>query len=105
MVLTGVNSVLNEYPDAIIYPIFIATIKSSGFMVVKFLEQVLMQGLSKPFKVSSHYTKTMMLAACLLVAQSRGLVKMDQEGLYCLMVMVTMMVRVSDTFGILKVSR
>ena len=104
LVLTGVNSVLSEYPEAFIYPVFIATLKSSGFVVVKYLEQVLMHGLNKPFKVASHYTKTMVLAACLLVAQSRGLVKMDQGELFSVMVMVLMIIRMSDTMGILRVS-
>jgi len=104
LVLTGVNSVLSEYPEAFIYPVFIATLKSSGFVVVKYLEQVLMHGLNKPFKVTSHYTKTMVLAACLLVAQSRGLVKMDQGELFSVMVMVLMIIRMSDTMGILRSS-
>jgi len=104
LVLTGVNSVLSEFPEAFIYPVFIATLKSSGFVVVKYLEQVLMHGLNKPFKVTSHYTKTMVLAACLLVAQSRGLVKMDQGELFSVMVMVLMIIRISDTMGILRSS-
>jgi len=104
LVLTGVNSVLSEYPEAFIYPVFIATLKSSGFMVVKYLEQMLMHGLNTPFKVTSHYTKTMVLAACVLVAQSRGLVMMDRGELYAFMVMVLMIIRISDTTGILKSS-
>lgn len=104
LVLTGVNSVLTEYPEAFIYPVFIATLKSSGFMVVKYMEQMLMHGLNKPFKVTSHYTKTMVLAACVLVAQSRGLVTMDQGELYAVMVMVLMVIRIADTMGILKSS-
>lgn len=104
MVLTGVTSVLSEHPEAFIYPVFIATLKSSGFMVVKYLEQMLMHGLNTPFKVTSHYTKTMVLAACVLVAQSRGLVTMDRGELYAFMVMVLMIIRISDTTGILKVS-
>ena len=104
LVLTGVNSVLADHPEAFIYPVFIATLKSSGFMVVKYLEQKLMHGLNKPFKVTSHYTKTMVLAACVLVAQSRGLVTMDQGELYTVMVMLLMVIRIADTMGILRVS-
>lgn len=104
LVLTGVNSVLAERPGACIYPVFIATLKSSGFMVVKYLEQKLMHGLNKPFKVTSHYTKTMVLAASVLVAQSRGLVTMDQGELYTVMVMLLMVIRIADTMGILRVS-
>ena len=103
LVMTGVNSVLTEHPESFIYPVFIATLKSSGFMVVKYLEQVLMRGLNKPFKVASHYTKTMVVAACVFVAQSRGLVKMDQGELYSCMVMGLMIVRISETMGILRV--
>merc|ERR1711911_49260 len=51
-----------------------------------------MHGLNKPFKVTSHYTKTMVLAACVLVAQSRGLVTIDQGELYTIMVMVLMVI-------------
>ena len=103
LVSGGVKAILSDYPDAVIYPIFFATIKSSGFMVIKYIETVLVGSLSQPFTISHHSTKSMMVAASLLVARHRGLLALPHEDLFHIMAAAVLLLRMLDNLGSFKV--
>lgn len=103
LVSGGVKAILSDYPDAVIYPIFFATIKSSGFMVIKYIETVLVGSLSKPFTISHHSTKSMMVAASLLVARHRGLLALPHEDLFHIVAAAVLLLRMLDNLGSFKV--
>ena len=52
---------------------FFATCKSSGFMVIKYLEHLLDQGLVKPFHIPNYPTKTCVLASMAFAADASGI--------------------------------
>ena len=105
LVSGGVKAILSDYPDAVIYPIFFATIKSSGFMVIKYIEAVLVGvgSLSQPFTISHHSTKSMMVAASLLVARHRGLLALPHEDLFHIVSAAVLLLRMLDNLGSFKV--
>ena len=70
-----------------------ATLKSSGFMIVKYCEQILLSGLSKAFVLPHHATKTMVVAACLLTAQQTDVLSVDYNDLFCGLVLFAVIVR------------
>merc|ERR1719245_2877206 len=81
LVLAAVSTALAQYPQAWLYPVVFATLCSSGFMVVKYMEHILLSGLSKPFTIPHHSTKTMFLGACFLLAQNQGLLAVNLTDL------------------------
>jgi len=93
LVSTGVKTILEVHPTSFLYPVVFATLKSSGFMVVKYCEQILLTGLSKAFVLPHHATKTMVVAACLLTAQQLGFLNVDYNDLYCGLVIMAISVR------------
>jgi len=98
LVSTGVKTILVDYPDAFLYPVVFATIKSSGFMIVKYVEHTLVNGLSKPFTVPHHSAKTMFLAACVLTAHHQGFMSgASQESLFVSLVLLTFSFRIFTT--------
>merc|ERR1712083_793561 len=93
LVLSGVKTILEIHPTSFLYPVVFATLKSSGFMIVKYCEQILLTGLSKAFVLPHHATKTMVVAACLLTAQQLDLLSVDYNDLFCGLVLFAVIVR------------
>lgn len=82
----AVTQVAALHPSAFLYSVVIATIKSSGFMLVKFAEHAALHGLTKGFVFPHHSSKTMVVAAALLTAQKQGHLQADWDTLYFLLV-------------------
>lgn len=93
LVASGVKTILEIHPTSFLYPVVFATLKSSGFMIVKYWEQILLTGLSKAFVLPHHATKTMVVAACLLTAQQLDLLSVDYKDLFCGLVLMAVCVR------------
>ena len=94
-----------DFPDAFLYPVLVATVKSSGFMVIKFMEHTLLHGLNKPFTIPHHSAKTMILAASLQVLQQQGTLAINQEHLLVALMVLTFTIRIVTTiFHSFKVS-
>jgi hypothetical protein len=75
----GVAFIKKDHPTGFIYMVFFAIIKSSGFMFLKYIEQALDHGLSKPFVVPNHPSKTCVLASVAFAAQATGLIDLGGE--------------------------
>jgi len=101
LVVSGVNTVMETHPDAFLYPVVFATVKSSGFVLVKYLEQVVLHGWEKgPFVLPHHSTKTMVLAACLLSGQRLGhlpWLATTQASLHTMLVLLAISIRLLTT--------
>jgi len=98
LVSAGVKTILATHPNSFLYPVVFATLKSSGFMVVKYCEQILLTGLSKAFVLPHHATKTMVVAACLLTAQQLKFINIGYNDLFCGLVVVAMIVRLATSW-------
>merc|ERR1712215_487421 len=98
LVSSGVKTILEIHPTSFLYPVVFATLKSSGFMIVKYCEQILLTGLSKAFVLPHHATKTMVVAACLLTAQKLDFLSIEYNDLFCGLVVVTMVVRLATSW-------
>ena len=59
LVSAGVRAALALYPNTFLIPVLVATVKSSGFMLVKYYEHILLHGLDRGFSLPNHATKTM----------------------------------------------
>jgi len=70
--LAGVNAVAKIHPQAFFYMILIGVCKSSGFMVLKYIEHVLESGWVKPFSIPNYPTKTCVLASTAFAIQACG---------------------------------
>jgi len=86
LVAGAVTQVATLHPTAFFYSVVIATIKSSGFMLVKFAEHASLHGLTKAFVIPTHHSKTMVVAAALLTAQKHGHLQADWDTLVFLLV-------------------
>jgi len=98
LVSSGVKTILEIHPTAFLYPVVFATLKSSGFMIIKYCEQILLTGLSKAFVLPHHATKTMVVAACLLTAQKLDLISVDYNDLFCGLVLMTICIRLTTSW-------
>lgn len=98
LVASGVKTILEVHPGFFLYPVVFATLKSSGFMIVKYCEQILLTGLSKAFVLPHHATKTMVVAACLITAQQLEMISVEYNDLYCGLVMITICVRLATSW-------
>ena len=96
--LNAVKTALSEYPDAWLYAVILATLASSGFVVVKYLEHIVLAGLSKPFTIPHHSTKTMFLGACFLVAQIKGVLPLSLNDLFTGLVLSAFVFRITTTY-------
>lgn len=102
-VKNGVSSCLQDYPGSFLVPVVFASLTSSGFMLVKYLEQVLQTG-DFTFKIRHPSSKTMVVAALLLTAQHLGhLPGISPDDLYCCLVLYAVAVRLLTSF-VIKVS-
>ena len=98
LVLNAVRTALAQYPDAWLYAVILATLASSGFVVVKYLEHIVLTGLSKPFTIPHHSTKTMFLGACFLVAQIKGVLPLSLNDLFTGLVLSAFVFRITTTY-------
>jgi len=98
LVLNAVNSALAQFPDAWLYAVILASLSSSGFVVVKYVEHILLTGLKKPFTIPHHSTKTMFLGACFLVAQHQGVLAVNRSDLFTGLVLSAFILRISTTY-------
>ena len=98
LVLNAVNTALAQFPDAWLYAVILASLSSSGFVVVKYVEHILLTGLKKPFTIPHHSTKTMFLGACFLVAQHQGVLAVNRSDLFTGLVLSAFILRISTTY-------
>ena len=98
LVKNSIRTALDQHPDAWLYPVIFATLSSSGFVVVKYVEHILLSGLSKPFTIPHHSTKTMFLGACFLLAQNQGLLAVNLTDLFTAIVLAAFLFRISTTY-------
>jgi len=100
LVVSSVNTVMESHPDCFLYPVVFATVKSSGFVLVKYLEQVVLHGWEKgPFVLPHHSTKTMILSACLLSAHKLGHLPWigKQAELHVILIILAVSIRLITT--------
>jgi len=89
---------LEEQPGTFIYPVALATITSSGLMIVKYVEQLLL-GKDCAFMIKQHATKTMAAAAVILTAEAQGYLQgLSQEELFCALVVAAILLRLLLSF-------
>jgi len=93
LVLQAVKAILTVHPSSIIYPAVFANVKSSGFMIVKYTEHVLVNGLSKPFSIPHHSAKTMFISSLVFIAQVQGIISMPISSLLTITAITTMIFR------------
>eukprot|EP00092_Neocalanus_flemingeri_P024460 GFUD01026524.1.p1 GENE.GFUD01026524.1~~GFUD01026524.1.p1 ORF type:complete len:261 (+),score=81.83 GFUD01026524.1:287-1069(+) len=98
LVASGVKTILEIHPTSFLYPVVFATLKSSGFMIIKYCEQLFMTGLSRAFVLPHHATKTMVVAACLLTAQQLELLSVGYNDLFCGLVLMAICVRLATSW-------
>lgn len=97
-VRTVVAAALVLHPQAFLYPVVLATLTSSGFMVVKYIEQVMLRG-DLTFTIGHHATKTMAVSAALMTARAQGwLAWVEAEDLYCCLVLMAMALRLVTSY-------
>ena len=92
-----------EHPASLLVPVVLATLASSGFMVVKYVEQVVVQR-DRTFTIRHHATKTMAVAAVLLTLQAHGLVQVEADTIQAAMVLLAITLRLVTSF-VMKVGR
>lgn len=94
LVLSGLQTINDESPGHLFYPVIFALIKSSGFMLVKYAEHVLLHGLNKAFSIPNQASKTMLFAAVVLQVQMvYGLLPLSETDLYCYLVLLAVILR------------
>lgn len=71
--LQGVQIISKTHPHAFLYMTFFAICKSSGFMVIKYIEHLADHGLVKPFVIPNYPTKTCVWASMAFAADACGL--------------------------------
>merc|ERR1719402_2088917 len=86
-----------EHPASLLVPVVLATLASSGFMVVKYVEQVVVQR-DRTFTIRHHATKTMAVAAVLLTLQAHGLVQVEADTIQAAMVLLAITLRLVTSF-------
>ena len=88
---------VTEHPSSLLVPVVLATLASSGFMVVKYVEQVVLQR-DRTFTVRHHATKTMAVAAALLTLQAHGLLEVEADTIQAAMVLLAVTLRLVTSF-------
>ena len=97
-VRANVAAALEEQPGTFIYPVALATLTSSGLMVIKYVEQLLL-GKECAFVIKQHATKTMAAAAVILTAEAQGHFKvLPHEELFCTLIVAAILLRLLVTF-------
>ena len=94
LVISGIATIHAVYPNTFLYPFVFATVKSSGFMLIKYVEALVFDSkLPKGFVVPNHHSKTCMLAAVLFIASDAGYLEVEKKLLFLICVMVTLTLR------------
>ena len=97
LVIAGVNTVHALHPNTVLYPIVVATAKSSGFMFIKYAEAVIFN--AKPpngFAVPNHHSKTCILAAVLFTARSAGYLDVGVKPLLLIHLLIALSLRIAS---------
>lgn len=82
LVRSGVEAIAAKHPGALAYPFVFAVCKSSGFLFLKWAENVLLHSArGRPFAIPNHSTKTCILASAALTLRAAGLVAVDEDFL------------------------
>jgi len=93
-VKANVKAAIEEQPETFLYPVAVATLTSSGLMIVKYVEQLLL-GKDCAFVIKQHATKTMALAAVVLTAVSKGYFQvLPPKELFCILVVTAVLLRI-----------
>jgi len=95
LVSAGVRAALALYPNTFLIPVLVATVKSSGFMLVKYYEHILLHGLDRGFSLPNHATKTMVVAGSVLTAGELGWLAASHSDLFTWLVLLAWTVRLS----------
>jgi len=99
VVRNGVKAMLEEQPQLFLYPVVFASVTANGFMFVKYIEKLLLNGFGHALVIEHHASKTMVFAAILLTAQAHNLIpNIDSEDLFCLLVLGAVFLRLLTTF-------
>merc|ERR1711934_1176632 len=97
-VRSNVITALEEQPGTFFYPVALATLTSSGLMIVKYVEQLL-QKKDCAFVIKQHATKTMAAAAVILTAEVQGNFQaLPHEELFCTLVIAAILLRLLVSF-------
>ena len=67
-------------------------------MVVKYVEHILLAGLSRPFTIPHHSTKTMLFGAAFIVAQKQGVLPVNLSDLFAGLVLSAFAFRITTTY-------
>jgi len=106
LVASGVTTVLGTNPGTFLYPVVFATLKSSGFMFVKYVEQLAEHGVDKvAFVLPHHSTKTMVVSAVILTSHQLDLIPALSQGvafkdLHTYLVIMAVSIRIITTIVI-----
>ena len=97
LVISGIETIHAVYPNTILYPFVFATVKSSGFMFIKYIEG-LVYGKKIPngFVVPNHHSKTCMLAAVLFIASDIGFLEVEKKLLLLLCISIALSLRLAS---------
>ena len=97
LVISGVQTIHAIYPNSVLYPFVFATVKSSGFMFIKYAEALIFNPkLPKGFMVPNHHSKTCILAAVLFIASDVGYLQVDKKTLFLLCVLISLSLRLAS---------
>jgi len=102
LVRSGVLDTAALHPGALLYPAVMGITKSCGFVVIKYLEQLISGFKPSPLAVPNSSTKTILLAAAALAAHASGHLKqVDGEILFAGLSVLAASCRViQSTFGV-----
>ena len=99
LVISAVQTIHALHPNTLLYPIVIATIKSSGLMFIKYVEAILFNvKLPTGFTVPNHTSKTCILAAVLFTARSAGILDVGVKPLLLCHVLLSLSLRIASMF-------
>lgn len=96
LVIAAIQTIHAVYPNTILYPFVFATVKSSGFMFIKYAEAIIFTNKSNGFVVPNHHSKTCILAAILFIASDIGYLEVDKKPLLLLCVLIALSLRIAS---------
>ena len=99
LVYTGVKTILDLYPDTLLYPVVFAVSKSSGFMFVKYAERAIVSGSHCAFILPHHSTKSCVLASVLFTFHFLGYIpQFTSKEIYFAITFLVVILRMISTF-------
>ena len=97
LVISGVKTIQAVHPNAVLYTFVFAIVKSSGFMIIKYVEALIFNTkLPKGFVVPNHHSKTCILAAALFTANSVGYLNVGTQPLLLVCVAIALSLRLAS---------